>query len=154
MDSPSRFSRMTSASSSLSRKESSSMRPLACTARTISQTARVMGIPNTTKTTIGINCSIKFPFCGRNDLDERSLRFGARYWQAGMTSLAWPQQNGPRGADFDSFSRHNDSRPVAMKLIDKKRGCFAKINAQNPEIKIAFFDGRDEAKTNRQVPEQ
>jgi len=62
-------------------------------------------------------------------LDERSLRFGARSWQAGMTSLAWPQQNGPRGADFDSFSRHNDSRPVAMKLIDKKRGCFAKINA-------------------------
>jgi len=40
---------------------SSSMRPLACTARTISQTARAMGIPSTTKTMTGI-ISIKFPF--------------------------------------------------------------------------------------------
>jgi hypothetical protein len=82
-DSRSRFSRITSDSSSLRRKESSSMRLFACMARTISQTARTMGTPRTTKTTTGI-ISIKFPFGERNDLVERSLRFGAGLWQAGM----------------------------------------------------------------------
>jgi hypothetical protein len=88
-----------------------------------------MGIPNTTKTTIGINWSIKFPFCGRNDLVERSLRPGARSWQAGMTRLGWPRRNGRRRADSDSFSRHNDSRPGRSELIDIKCGGFMKINA-------------------------
>jgi len=46
-----------------------------------------MGTPRTTKTTTGI-ISIKFPFGERNGLVERSLRFGARSWQAGMTKLA------------------------------------------------------------------
>jgi len=99
----SRFNRMTSASSSLSRRESSSMRPLACTARTISQTARAMGIPSTTKTMTGI-ISIKFPFSRRNDLVERSLRFGARTWQAGTARPRGPRQNRWHQADSNLFS--------------------------------------------------
>jgi hypothetical protein len=101
--------------------------------RTISQTARATGTPRTTKTMTGI-ISIKIPFCERNDLDERSLRFDARYWQAGMTRLAWPRRNRRRRAEIDSgsFLCHNDSQPSARELIDKKCGCFAKINASKP----------------------
>jgi hypothetical protein len=47
-----------------------------------------MGTMRTAKTTIVINGSIKFPFCGRNGLVERSLRPGARSWQAGMARPA------------------------------------------------------------------
>lgn len=108
----SRFNRMTSASSSLSRRESSSMRPLACTARTINQTARTMGTPRTTKTMTGI-ISIKFPFSRRNDLDECSLRFGARTWQAGTARPRGPRQNRWHQADSNLFSHCNHNWPGA-----------------------------------------
>jgi hypothetical protein len=96
--------------------------------------ARAMGTPRTTKTTIGINCSIKFPFCGRNGLVERSLRFGARSWQAGMTELAGTGRNWRRSADWNSFSRHNHSGRGAGELIDKKCGHFTKLNVPNPQV--------------------
>jgi len=86
-----------------------------------------MGTPRTTKTMTGI-ISIKFPFCRRNDLDKCILRFGARTWQAGMTRLARLRPNGRSRADSGSFSRHNDNRPGAGELIDKKCGGFVKIN--------------------------
>jgi hypothetical protein len=72
-----------------------------------------MGIPNTTKMTIGINCSIKFPFCGRNGLVERSLRFGARPWQAGTAGPRRPRQNRWHQADSSLFSHCNHNWPGA-----------------------------------------
>ena len=85
-----------------------------------------------------VSLSIKFPFCRRNDLDERSLRFGARTWQAGMARLRGPRQNRWHQADSDLFSHANHSRPGARKLIDKKCSCFSKINAAKSAGKGCF----------------
>jgi hypothetical protein len=82
--------------------------------------------------------SIKFPFRRRNDLDDSSLRFGSWSWQAGMARPARSWRNGRRRADSGSFSRHNDNRPVARELIDKKCGGFAKINAAKSAGKERF----------------
>jgi len=55
-----------------------------------------------------------------------------------MASPAWPRRNGRRKADSGSFSRHNDSRPVARELIDKKCGCFAKNQCGKDRRQRAF----------------
>ena len=69
----SRFSRMISVSSSLSRKESSSIRPPAWTARTINQMTRTRELPERPEKE-RYHVSIKFPFCSGGLVKQSALR--------------------------------------------------------------------------------
>ena len=98
-DSRSRFNRMTSASSSPRRKESSPSRPLAWTARTISQTARAMGTPKNTRMMMGIIGSIKLPFCGRNGLVGAQSALRRKGLASRNGQLAGARADGRRSGD-------------------------------------------------------